>query len=449
MSMNGHLKKGIAVVALLLCSNFAHPNNLPLPKAVQKHRAVVHTLPQAFLMVLRTNPKMLESEANKSSSWYNYRQQRSSYYPQISVGYGIGYDRSSVNDPYVNQTAQSRSLTASQLVFDGGKTINQVASARAEYEESEKTTEQDANDLAISTVEAYLTVLQDRQLLKISFNNMESHAKTEAGIARRYKGGVSRRSEFELALSRFEEAKSNYYTSERDLDVANDNYIKVIGVPTEKQLDSPGFPQHFLPATLEAAIKIANINNPAIKAAEKKRDAAYFAYKQAKAQLYSPQVSIDATANRDRNLSGFQGLDVDMQGLLSVSYNLFDGGSDLASMRKAAADKVSSEENLANLRRAVAEQVREAWDDMLASEKRDVSLHKRIVSSAIVLKGFRYQFLLGQVSLLDLMTQENNDYTGQINYVQNQYRLLLDKYQVVSSMGILPDVLKHMAMGKY
>jgi len=145
----------------------------PLAKTVSKthayHSAKVFTLLDAFEQALNTNPALLETIANREAALHNLSEVRGGYYPTVAASYSLGHNHSVVpNANYIDSFFQTRSITATQLLFDGGVQSGLVGVADAQFEESEGLTREEVNSLAEDTASAYLTYLRDKQLLALS-----------------------------------------------------------------------------------------------------------------------------------------------------------------------------------------------------------------------------------------------------------------------------------------
>lgn len=439
-------KKALLLGAVLSLS-CAYAQTAPTTKAPvsSKAHALRHaktgpvTLLDAFEQALNTNPAILQSIANQQAARQNLSQTRAGYLPTVAASYSVGSSRSSVPDsPYVNAPSEASSITVTQLLFDGGSLGGLVDVAGAQFEESQDLTKSEVNTLAMDTVTAYLSYLQNSRLLTLSKNNLTSHYRTLKGVSKRYHAGAITVSQYELAKSRLAQAQTVLHDNQKALDLTRSQYVRVVG-SSPNNLAAPRFDQRALPKSLSQALALADKQNPAILAAEKQLQAAVKSLSQAKSATYSPAVNLELSASRDRNIGGLEGVSVDMEGLVTVSYTLFDGGADLDGIRKAAALKVASEENLADVKRTVANQLRQTWAGMLAAKKNVPAYRKRVASGKKVLESYRKQFKIGKLSLLNVLDVENQLFASETEMLSNQYTLQADYYQILSDIGELPE----------
>jgi adhesin transport system outer membrane protein len=401
----------------------------------------------AIKQTLRTNPDVQIDVAKRMSTGEAVDQARSGYYPKIDLAVGRGVQRphsATTDTTYggaVNQNRYDRTLTISQMLFDGMGTQSEVERNQARTDSAAFKLAYTSEQIALKAIEAYLEVLRQQEIILLTKDNLEAHLRTADQIRLRASSGVGRKSDLDQIEARVALANSNLTAAEANLVVAKVNYKLIVGdLPGE--LDKPKPPDiEALPGTMEDAVKTAIEASPIIRSAQADLDAADAQYRSAKSFLY-PRFDLELGLQKNDLVTGSDSLrDDNKYAMLRMRINLFKGGSDMARLRETIYLASEAKEVLERARRQLEQSVRLSWNAFKSARDRLPDLQKHADSSLLSRDAYNKQFSLGQRTLLDLLDTENEAFTSSSNFINGQYVELFSRYRVLADTGKLFDVL--------
>ncbi len=387
-------------------------------------------------MTTRSNPTVLQTESEQYAAREGIMSAKAAYFPRIDLTIGMGKERTdSVTTGFttLSLTRKERQVTASQLLWDGWGTINQIRSSKYQYQATVFQTAEQKELTALRVTEVYLDMLRFSQLTALSVHNVVTHQETLRKVRLRFKGGAGHKADTDLAEGRLAQAISTKLASDGLLRDGRAAYISVTGInPTGLQM--PRLPR--VPNSLKVAIKKAYYNSPAIKVAKKNIAVACANLRVAKSTFW-PTFTLEGAISRNRNLDGLRGPNNEELGMVMMRYNLFNGGADVAAVRQAVFNYESTLHALKEVKRTVKENVTTAWNNLEIARLRVVQLNERVINTKEVLVAYQKQFELGQRSLLNLVDTERELFNAKSDLINSQFLVSTSTYRLLASMGTL------------
>lgn len=386
--------------------------------------------------VLSTNPIVLERLKNYNATKEDITTAQAGYFPKIDLSVGMGKEdgEKPVNQEF-DYSVYQNSISLTQNLFKGFETTHRVGQQKnrttaAAYSYIEK-----VNDTAFVTLESYLEVMKNNELLKIQKENIEINTEIFKKVQKLYDSGLTTLSEVNKIESALSLAKSNYVVQENTLLDMMHKMRKHLGRHLEPS--SMVKPQDIeLPQTLEEATRFAVQNNPSLLVGTYNIKMAKERFEEKKAPFF-PSIDVEVSKNMNKNLSGVEGDYDNLRAMVYLRYNFFNGFADKAEVQKSISSMHQEVETKERLRREVIEGLSLAWS---ANEKLSVQLdhlneYKRFSLQTLTLYSKEYD--LGRRSLLDLLSAQNDFIAAKGQIINTEYNLLFAKYRVLDAMGIL------------
>jgi adhesin transport system outer membrane protein len=430
--MVGNVFKKVGITTLLLVF-FSPANALDLREAVEH--------------AINTNPEVLVESNQYLSRLEELGQAKSGYRPSIDLNAAAGYERTDNNttrasgEDYRSLTRKEASLTLSQMLFDGFATQSEVERQNARVEAQKRALESATEELGLKTVDTYIKVLLHRELMTLSSENLQAHARIYDQVELRSNSGVGRSSDLAQITGRRASASANMLSDEVNLKDAETNFLRVVGL-LPKSLEPIDIVIDKLPATQDDAIQMALENHPTLKSASADVTAAVAQYKASKSAHY-PRLDLELGARYGDDLDGVEGRDDDLTAMLRLRYNLFAGGKDRARNKQNAHLLNEAKEIRNNTYRQVVESIRLSWSAYDVTQKQLVFQNQHVQASEKTRDAYAKQFNLGKRSLLDLLDSENELYEAKRDKAKtrydhqfSQYRLLVGLNQLREQLGI-------------
>jgi len=399
-----------------------------------------NTLKDAAQKSVLTNPEVLQR-------WHAYQAAINEkdaafggYLPRLDLAAGTSRERR--EDPllHASYTSHSTTLTLTQMLYDGFATRNDVR--RLDSARQVRLFELfDASETAaLEAAKAYLDVLRYRKLVGLAEENYVRHRALYEQIQKKAQAGVGRRVDLEQAAGRLALAEANLLTETANLHDVSARYQRLVGDIPGKELAAPPALDKGLPADANGVLKAAQLRNPAIQAAvENVRSA--MASADVRKAAYQPRVDLKLTEERGSDLSGYLGSTNNRTAGVVLTWNLFNGLSDVARSRQYA-DLVSVAKDMRDKAcRDVRQTAAIAYDDVRKLTEELTYLDQHQLSTEKARDAYRKQFDIGQRSLLDLLDTENELFQARRAYANGEYDLAIAQARTQAGFGNLMATL--------
>ncbi len=391
---------------------------------------------------LTTNPHMKQKISEYRSSLYDLDKANAGFKPTITLNGGIGpehTERKASNPTEKNDLIRKEaSLIMTENLFSGFHTLNNITEQKARIESTQFYTLQEANALTLQTVQMYLAVVKNKELLDLEYENLKTHERIHKMMREKMVAGYGRRADLEQSEARMAQASSNYIAQLNNYQDAVINFERLSGqilTPTEK-LASP-----VLPATsLEELIQTAFSHNPTILVEHANVSTKKARYEKDKSSFY-PIIDAELSTHYKNNIDGYENDDNSYRGLLKLSYNLYNGGNDEAISLQNLQNITSQELSLNEQQRAVVEKLKLAWMSYQYNSNRIrcLKLHRDL--SKKTANSYAEEYQLGRRTLLDLLNIELEYTNARKEVAIAESELQTASYRILESTGLITHLL--------
>jgi outer membrane protein, adhesin transport system len=279
-------------------------------------------------------------------------------------------------------------------------------------------------------------------MVQLAEDNLKSHERIFDQIKLRTSRGVGRMADMDQAEARLAQAQNNLITEQTNLADANTNFLSVVGKEPD-QLERPTGVVTELPASLEEARRQMVADSPVLRSAESDIAAAEKQYEAAKSTFY-PRFDAVLQRSANNNIGGQEGHENGYSAMLNMQFNLFNGGSDKASLQSKASQASQALDIRNNALRQLNEELGLAWNAYNNATQQVPIAQQYVDRSTKVRTSYQQQFSLGERTLLDLLDSENELFTAQQRLAQikslqtyTQYRIKADMGQLLRSQGVV------------
>ena len=448
--------------------------------AIDTPDSVPHTLAQALGIAYESNPQLTGERAHLRATDENVPTALAGWRPTIAVAAptNLGVEAGKIetrggcpklafnaqNQPIPNPTPprgcdsvghgeqfstfqnnlspQNSTLQVTQYLYRGGHTtaatheaVNSVYAERARLIAEEE-------QVFTDTINAYVGVIEDRQLLKLDQANEQVLGDELKAINDRFKVGELTRTDVAQAEAALAQAIATRQTAEGTLEIANATFVREVGVQPPDDLADPQPLKLPVKTELDAA-NLAIANNPTVLAAKfnetELRDAVDVAF-----SVLGPQLFLQGTANYAKNVSsglGGQTAEINREygvtGTLNLTWPLYQGGQEYAAIRAARQNFLQAVRQTEDAQRAAREQAVQAYETLVAARASIASSHVAVRSSEIALEGLEREALVGSATTQEVLIGQQNLLAAEITLVQNITSLVTASYGVASAIGRL------------
>ncbi len=435
------------LAACAACAAFAAFAHAELPPPPPAQAVVADTPPPARHVLKDVVQQAILTQPEVQFRWhaflaadYEHDAAVGGYLPKLDLTAGRGKEQR--DDPAVRReyTRNSASLTLTQMLYDGFFTRNEVK--RLDHARMTKLFElQDASEnVALEAARAYLDVLRYRRLVELSEENYVRHRSVLEQIQLKVKAGVGRRVDLEQASGRFALAESNLLVETSNLHDVTARFQRLIGTSPALDMVDPEPLNKSLPPNPNAAQAIAQLSNPALRAAIESVRSADAAHS-TRAANFQPRFDLRLREDRGRDINGLLGTTDNRVAEVVMSWNLFNGFSDV-NRRRQFAEQLNVARDLRDKTcRDMRQTLAIAYNDARKLNEQLGYLDQHQLSIEKARDAYRKQFDIGQRTLLDVLDTENELFQARRAYTNAEVDLQLAYARTLAGMGRLLETL--------
>jgi adhesin transport system outer membrane protein len=403
-------------------------------------QAQTQTLKEVAQQAVLTNPEVLTRWHAFEAANHERAAGAGAYLPRLDLTANAGKDDN--EDPLKNNrlSRRSTSLTLTQMLFDGFLTRNDVA--RLDHTRLARLYElRDISEsVVLDVVRSYADVQRYRKLVELAEENYVRHQAVYLQIQKKTQAGVSRRVDLEQIAGRLALAESNLLQETANLHDVSARFQRLVGVVPAASLEPMKPLTEGVPANIGGALGTALSGHPALKAAVENVRANDRAAA-ARRATYAPRVDLVARQDRSNNLNGIAGRSNNGALEVQMSWNLFNGFTDISRVRQQADLINVARDQRDKTCRDVRQTLLIAYNDTVKLTEQLNYLDQHQLSIEKARDAYRNQFDIGQRSLLDLLDSENELFQSKRSYANAQYDQVFAFARTHAGMGVLHQAL--------
>lgn len=365
------------------------------------------TLKEVVQTVVLTNPEVLVKWHAFKSASAEVDVARAGFLPKLDLTASAGRER--LRQPGVADrdfSSSGNTLTLTQMLYDGFTTANDVRRmGKAQLTRYFELLDA-AEAAALEGARAYFDVIRYRQLMLLAENNYVEHRSSYELLLRRAQSGAGRRVDVEHAASRLALAELNLNTEAANLHDVTARFMRLVGHPPPPVMFIPARMARDYPDSEPDSLKMAFRRNPTLRAAVENVESTQHDLEMRRGAFH-PKLDLRLRNESNGNYQGTIGTRQNNVAEVLLSYNLFNGGADLARQRV-----YSERRNMAlDQRDKACVDIRQtlsiAYNEVLRLRAQQANLDQQVGAIERTRDAYKAQFNIGQRSLLDLLDTEN------------------------------------------
>jgi len=386
----------------------------------------------------KNNPDLISAVESVNQSKASKGITASALYPQIDSSLSFSTTRSNSRNASTGvkttstTDAYSYGATATQLIFDGFKTVNDVNSASENIKASQQNYRFTSSDVRLTLRTAFVNLLRSQELINVVGEIVKIRRQNLELITLRYQSGLEHKgalltAEADIAQANFElaQAKRDLVLSQRQLSAAmgRDKFypISVKGDFTVRDAakEKPDF---------DAIV----LNNPSLLKAIAQKNSASYSMKSAYAN-FSPVLS--GSGGAEKTDSSWPPRGKSWNAGLTLSMPIFEGGLRFSQVSKALAALKQAEADERSIKYSAIVSLESAWAALQdAIETVDVQF-KNLEATQERSKIAEAQYSIGFISFDNWTIIEDNLVSAKTAYLNAQANVLLAEANWIQAKG--------------
>lgn len=403
--------------------------------AVTTVGAQSETIKEALALAYSNNPTLNAARAQLRGVDENVPQALSGWRPTASITGQVGATRSSTNSIENYRNNASLSLTVSQAVFRGFRTVNSTRQAESIVKAQRESLISTEQDVLLAAAQAYVDVIRDTALVSLQRSDLKFLTEQVRAARDRFEVGEGTRTDVSQAEARRAEAQASLNTALANLNTSRAIYRQVVGLEA-RNLSADTTISVIVPKTIDAALRTSENLQPLIRQSQHLVDAAIFNVKAIEGELL-PTVSVNGSIGRNWNPSATvsQANSASITGTVSIP--LYQGGTVYSRTRQAKEELGQARLQLDVIRDQVRANVISAWGNYQAAGASIEAARAGVEAQQLALEGVIEEQRVGQRTTLDVLDAQRDLLDQQVNLVTAQRNRIVGGYQLVSSVGLL------------
>lgn len=404
--------------------------------------ASADTLREALAKAYRSNPTLTGARAQQRATDESVPIARARGLPSVNA---TGSYTENVIVSALNFTSPARSANAgvnlTVPIYAGGAVRNSIKAADARVSAGQATLRDTEATLFSNVVAAYMDVIRDQAIVSLNLRNLRVLTVNLEATRDRFQVGDLTRTDVAQSQARLSEARSQLESAQAQLINSRETYVRLVGDPAINLEPPPPLPN--LPTSPDTAVTVALDNNPALLAAQRRRDATRFDTSVARAGRL-PTISAISGYNYSNYLgsltSGVPGIattQVNKSAQVGVQLNvpLYQGGLPTAQVRQAQALESQSIEQTIEVERNIVAQTRASYASWRASNEVIVSSQSAVDANTLSLEGVRAENSVGNRTILEILNAEQELLNSQVNLVSARRNSYVAGFSLLAAMG--------------
>lgn len=394
------------------------------------------SLTQALTAAYDHAPDLQSVLLAAKSSAEGIAQAQSRKLPTIGASIAGNQSFGLANGNWTTGSSITTGLSYNQTIFDNYRTEAQIEAARAAAEVAELQIRNTEQNVLLSVVQAYMSVLTDQQLVALRRDNIEFFQAQLQSARDRLEVGEGTRIDVAQAEARLAQGQASFRAAQSSLEVSNATFQRLVGTRPQSLSTSHNYAK-LIPNRLEAAIAEAEVGHPAIliskaaiRAAQAGSDAAEAAF--GPTATINGQVGTTWTGPNGGFNDGIRG-----QLGFQVTVPIYAGGALGSSVRKANLDQVKSEVDAMAAYDRVREAVITAWAGIQSADAQIQAAQAAVAAGSTVLEGVVQERDLGTRTTLDVLNSQAELTSAREGLINASNNKIIATFSLLSAMGRL------------
>ena len=375
-------------------------------------------------------------------------QAKSGYRPTVTGDADWGFVRTTSNTIGNSSTnPYGYGITINQNIFDGFRTANNIAGAKANVMASREQLRRVEQQVLQSAASAYVDVLEALEIVSIRRQNIKFLEEQLRSSQARLDVGEGTRTDVAQSQARLSTAQAALAAAQARLASNRATYFQVIG-RSPSNLSWPKGPTFLYPRSMDAALMVGLNEHPAILLTRHAVDAAEFNVKALEGQAL-PTISLRGNARRAYD-TGFTGnRNSSASATLNLSVPIYQGGRTSSQVREGRELLAQTRIQVDEARDEVRSAAIDAWSTLEAARINEQALQETVRASRLALEGVIEERNVGQRTQLEVLDSQSTVLGAEESLVEARKIRVTSGYALVAAMGRLDSRRLQLAVRHY
>ena len=408
------------------------------------------TYDDAVAIALKQSVSVKQAENATQLSDATVKQQQKQFLPNLSLNVSgsnnVGRNFSQSEGTIINQQSQavSTGLSSSLTLFDGGKNISALRSARADRDASEQDLTRTRQSAVFTVASNFVSLTNANEQLKVQQENLTALESQEQQIEAFVKAGTRPVADLYQQQASVANAQLAVAQAERAVELAKVDIIQTLQLEPTSSYDfvAPAVTDAAVNKTynLDSLVALAYTNRADLAAQSARVEAAGQDVKVASASklptisltgsystAYSSATDLSLSNQLDQRRGGGIGI--------GVSIPLFDRGSSSAAEQKAEIAQSNAQLALSQQRQATALDVRRAYLDFTSAKQQLTAATAQLAAAQKAVEATQARYKVGAATLVEVSQAQAQEVSAASALATARNNLVLQEKAIDFAVG--------------
>jgi len=381
----------------------------------------------------KNHPDLIAAVEEIKQSQAAKRITASTLYPQVDANVNASRVRTASDSaPGVTADSYSYGVSATQLIFDGTKTIQDVKAASETIKASQQNYRFTSTQVRLNLRTAFINLLQAQELIRVTEDIIRIRRSNLELITLRYESGLEHRGALLTAEANLAQAEFQLSQAKRDIMLAQRQLTKEMGRKKFTPMMVKGDFKVLDPVKDEPDLESLVKNNPSLQQLIAQKSSATFNLRSAYAN-FSPTLSGSAGASKAGTHWTPRGDNWNLG--LALSMPIFEGGLRLAQVSQAQGLLNQLKENERSTRDALVVALARTWAALQDAIETVGVQYKNLVATEERSKIAEAEYATGFITYDNWTIIEDNLVQAKTGYLNAQANALLAEANWIQAKG--------------
>jgi outer membrane protein, adhesin transport system len=408
------------------------------------------TLNDAVAIAVLSHPQMGAQAAKVQGVSADVRFAEGARLPQLEIYGGAGHATLGTfsNDPSMYNSGGApgtmradAGFTLRQLVFDFGAARSEVQRNQALVDAERLKLADQAEDIALRTVNAYLNLLEQRELISLIDHTVSEQRKLADLVKLSQQNGNGTMADVDRIKAKVIEIEAMRTDIDTAYHTALDEFHRLTNLEP-RQVRRPKAVASLIPKNVGLAVTDANANNPSLLAL--KATGVSLGHQMAGQEATKmPRVDIqgDGLVKNYLGVASASQSVVDMRAMVMVTYKLFDGGTARAQEDHIRASQQQNEFKQLDEQETIELNLRRFYQSLAANRAKRAAAVSGVTTADNVNKLYIEQFKAGKRTIFEVLDSNMMVFTMQKNRINGEFEELRATYGILRNLGRLTETV--------
>jgi len=380
----------------------------------------------------KNHPDLIAAQESVKQSQAGKKITASTLFPQIDSNLKASTARTDSGTSSATGDTYTYGASATQLLFDGTKTISDVKAASENIKAAQYSYRFTSTEVRLRLRSAFISLLKAQEMLRITEEIYNIRRGNLELITLRYASGLEHKGALLTAEANLAQAQYEISQAKRNLDVSQRELVKEMGRLQLTPLQVKGDFEVKDTAKEKPDFEALAKNNPSLQQLIAKKNAAQFSLRSAYAN-FSPTLSGQAGANKTSSHWSPQN---DQWNLgLTLSMPIFEGGLRFAQVSQAQALLNQLLQNERSTRDSAVLTLEQTWATLQDAMENVAVQKKSLIASEERSNIAQAQFSTGFISYDNWTIIEDNLVSAKRSFLDAQANALLAEANWIQAKG--------------